>query len=208
MKNKVLISIVILLILVVGLCACTPTNNATVNVCATINEMAKMGYQTIKLSVYTTQNDVTLTSEFWASITDLNTMVTYSVESLNTFTTDDDGNYVVPSEMTSKKTGSATIKNGAIVESSGEDVNIPVEALSGLSLNFDDSYLSNENIYPDGTDNVLEAKVDNPAMFTNNWDFDGTDMMVQVRYGEKLETVIIDYLSANGATIKVIYKFA
>ena len=45
-------------------------------------------------------------------------------------------------------------------------------------------------------------------MFTNNWDFDGTDMMVQVRYGEKLETVIIDYLSANGATIKVIYKFA
>ncbi|MBO7156390.1 MAG: hypothetical protein J6V83_03190 [Clostridia bacterium] len=206
MKNRVIISVVILLLLTIGLVACTPAGGDK-SVCAQINEMVALDYQTIKLSVYTTQNGITLTSEFHASITDLNTMVSYSVETLNTFTTDQDGNYVAPSTMISKKTGSAIIKDGVIVETAGQAVNIPVESLQNISLNFSETVFSDINTYADGTDNVFEAKVTSPALFTNNWDFDGKDMRVQVRYGEKLNLVNISYVSAKEASVQVIYSF-
>ena len=54
---------------------------------------------------------------------------------------------------------------------------------------------------------AFKADVTNIKGFTGNDNFDGTNMSVLVRYNDKLSSMVIDYTSANGATVKVIYTF-
>ncbi|MBR2485532.1 MAG: hypothetical protein IKB54_04165, partial [Clostridia bacterium] len=104
------------------------------------------------------------------------------------------------------KTGTAVIKNGVIVEQNGDAVEIPVNSLEKISLSFKQDYFKNGKGYSDGT-LVFEGDVTNPKAFTGNQNFDGTDMHVTVRYNDKIESIVIDYTSANGAAVKIIYTF-
>ena len=76
-----------------------------------------------------------------------------------------------------------------------------------INLKFNEKYFTDVKTYAEGVSNVFEAKVSTPWAFLDNPDFHGKDMSVVVRYGEKLSSVMVDYTSQNGATVKVIYKF-
>ena len=158
------------------------------------------------MEVQTTMNGVTLVNSFTSNIGTNSTVVTYSIQELATFD-NTDGSYVVPDNMIVKKTGTAVIKNGVIVEQNGDAVEIPVTSLENISIQFKDSFFNMaQSTYEAGT-YVFKADVTNVKGFTGNDNFDGTNMSVMVRYNDKLSSLVIDYTSANGATVKVIYTF-
>lgn len=206
MKKKIIICALIVVIVAFMITACTPQQESD-DVYAKINEMAKMEYQIMRLEVQTTYEGVTLVDQFTSSKGVNNTIVSYQKERLATIEQDEDGNYIVPEEAIVRETGSAEIVNGKIVSSTGDTTNIPLESVQSLSILFKKNYFSSVKEYAEGTLNVFSANVVDLIGFTGDYTFSGKDMSVEVRYAEKLSQVMIDYTSANGATIKVIYKF-
>ena len=167
--------------------------------------MLKADYQGVNLEVQTTMNGVTLVNKFMSTIGANNTIVSYEIQELATIDqVCDEDIYVIPGSMIIKRTGSAVIKNGVIVEQNGDAVEIPVTSLEKISLSFKQDYFKNGKGYSDGT-LVFEGDVTNPKAFTGNQNFDATDMHVTVRYNDKIESIVIDYTSANGAAVKIIY---
>ena len=206
MKKKVIFTLITLLLIAFTLCGCN-LSLSNDDPCSQINECAKKEYTHTNLEVQTTYNGVTLTNKFNGVKGANSTVVSYSTEELATIEKGADGAYIVPSEMIVKKSGNATIRDGIIVEQNGDAVSIPVENIGQLSLEFDWASFSESKTYAEGTSNVFEAKVKNVTLFTGNPTFDGKDMSVVVRYNDKLEKVVIDYTSSNGAAVKVIYTF-
>lgn len=204
MKKKILVTIIIaILALTLTACGLIPKDGDTYD---ELNEMLKADYQSVNLEVQTTMNGVTLVNSFTSNIGANNTIVTYSVQELATFD-NTDGNYVVPDNMIVKKTGTAVIKNGVIVEQNGDAVEISVTSLENLTIKFKDSFFNMAQSTYEAGAYVFKADVTNIKGFTGNDSFDGTNMSIMVRYNDKLSSMVIDYTSANGATVKVIYTF-
>lgn len=204
MKKKILVTIIIaILALTLTACGLIPKDGDTYD---ELNEMLKADYQSVNLEVQTTMNGVTLVNSFTSNIGTNNTIVTYSVQELATFD-NADGSYVVPDNMIVKKTGTAVIKNGVIVEQNGDAVEISVTSLENLTIKFKDSFFNMAQSTYEAGAYVFKANVTNIKGFTGNDDFDGTNMSIMVRYNDKLSSMVIDYTSANGAAVKVIYTF-
>ena len=204
MKKKIFVTIIIaILALTLTACHLVPETDDTY---AELNKMVKLDYQSVNMEVQTTMNGVTLVNSFTSNIGTNSTVVTYSVQELATFDSTD-GSYVVPDNMIVKKTGTAVIKNGVIVEQNGDAVNIPVTSLENLTIQFKDSFFNMAQSTYEAGAYVFKADVTNVKGFTGNDSFDGTNMSVLVRYNEKLSSVVIDYTTSNGATVKVIYTF-
>ena len=207
MKKKIIFVAITLVISTILLTACNLLPGSS-DVYADLNEMVAMDYDNVALENQTTYNGVTLVDKYTATkSSNGNTMVTYSSERLATIEKDANGNYVVPKDMIVTKSGSAIIENGAIVDQSGDVIGLPITQLDKINLKFDEKYFTDVNTYADGAMNVFEAKVKTPWAFLDNPDFHGKDMSVMVRYGEKLNVVVVDYTSQNGATVKVTYSF-
>lgn len=204
MKKKILVTIVIaILALTLTACGLIPKDGDTYD---ELNEMLKADYQGVNLEVQTTMNGVTLVNSFTSNIGANNTIVSYEIQELATFD-NTDGNYVVPDNMIVKKTGTAVIKNGVIVEQNGDAVEISVTSLENLTIKFKDSFFNMAQSTYEAGAYVFKADVTNIKGFTGNDSFDGTNMSIMVRYNDKLSSMVIDYTSANGATVKVIYTF-
>ena len=207
MKKKIIFVAITLVISTILLTACNLLPGSS-DVYADLNEMVAMDYDNVALENQTTYNGVTLVDKYTATkSSNGNTMVTYSSERLATIEKDANGNYVVPEDMIVTKSGSVIIENGEIVDQSGDVIDLPITQLEKINLKFDKKYFTDVNTYADGNMNVFEAKVKTPWAFLDNPDFHGKDMSVMVRYGEKLNVVVVDYTSQNGATVKVTYSF-
>ena len=204
MKKKILVTIIIaILALTLTACHLVPETDDTY---AELNKMVKLDYQSVNMEVQTTMNGVTLVNSFTSNIGTNSTVVTYSIQELATFDSTD-GSYIIPGNMIVKKTGTAVIKNGVIVEQNGDAVNIPVTSLENLTIQFKDSFFNMAQSTYEAGAYAFKADVTNIKGFTGNDNFDGTNMSVLVRYNDKLSSMVIDYTSANGATVKVIYTF-
>ena len=204
MKKKILVTIIIaILALTLTACGLIPKDGDTYD---ELNEMLKADYQCVNMEVQTTMNGVTLVNSFTSNIGANNTIVTYSVQELATFD-NTDGSYVAPDNMIVKKTGTAVIKNGVIVEQNGDAVEISVTSLENLTIKFKDSFFNMAQSTYEAGAYVFKADVTNIKGFTGNDSFDGTNMSIMVRYNDKLSSMVIDYTSAHGATVKVIYTF-
>lgn len=204
-KNIFVIIVIIILALTLTACGLIPKDGDTYD---ELNELVKKTYQSVNLEVQTEMNGVKLVSTFTSNAGSNNTIVTYSIEELATFSQmDDSDNWVIPEEMILKKTGSAVIKNGVIVETSGDPANIPVDKLQSLTIEFDSDYFTNAMGTYEGGAQVFKADVTDVKAFTGNQNFDGTNMKVTVRYNDALESIVIDYTTTKGATIKIIYTF-
>ena len=204
MKKKIFVTIIIaILALTLTACHLVPETDDTY---AELNKMVKLDYQSVSMEVQTTMNGVTLVNSFTSNIGTNSTVVTYSIQELATFDSTD-GSYIIPGNMIVKKTGTAVIKNGVIVEQNGDAVNIPVTSLENLTIQFKDSFFNMAQSTYEAGAYVFKADVTNVKGFTGNVSFDGTNMSVLVRYNEKLSSVVIDYTTSNGATVKVIYTF-
>lgn len=210
MKKKIFLVALIFVVAIFVLTACdlTGSKNDEEDVYTKLNKMTEETYDKIDLGISTTYKNYTLNSKFFASVAQNGTMVTYSVERLATIEQDENGQYVMPEEQIATSKGSATIKNGKIVEIAGDKVDIPVESLDKISLKFSEEFFSSALDGIENGKNVFKATVTNPVSFTGNIDFDGKDMTVDIVYGEKkFEKVSINYTSKNGALVKVVYSF-
>ena len=223
MKKSIVLIISILAVVVLTFTAC----GVDADVCDELNAMIKMDYTLVKMDVSTTTEGVTLDSSFTSQSAVNGTTVVYSVEKLATIDKNENNQYVMPENMITKQTGHATVKDGKIIEQTGDSVDIPTN-LGSLSVKFKESYFSLVKNYLDGSNSVFEAKVESITGFTGNEYFDGKDMYVTVRYQKsitgnsnsagsdvnvnissttKLTSMIIDYVTNNGAIVKVIYSF-
>lgn len=205
--KKVIFILVIVALLTISLTACNLIPGKDADVYSTLNEMASKEYTNINLAVETSYQGVVLLNTYTIINSSNSTMVTYKTQSLATIETDKDGNFVVPEDMIVTKEGNAVIKGGQVVEQSGSPADVPVKSLSTLKLDFNEVYFNNPYGYTENEQQVFKADVTNAKAFTSNAEFDGKDMTVEVRYGEQLEKVTINYTSQNGATIKVTYTF-
>ena len=203
MKKSIVLVISILAVVVLTFTACGVDSD----VCDELNAMIKMDYTLVKMDVSTTTQGVTLDSSFTSQSAVNGTTVVYSVEKLASITTDSNGNYVMPSKMIETKSGSATVKNGKIITQLGDPIDIPISSLTAATLNFKSNYFASSKSSVEGTEKTLEATVSDIKGFTGNANFDGKNMTVQVKYNQKLSVITIDYLSNNGALVKVIYTF-
>ena len=209
MKKKVLIIFAILAMVTMVFAGCKDTNEEEKpsNVYDDLNAMSEMDYSNVNMNVETQYKGITLTSNYTISNGTNSTMVSYSTQKLATIEEDQDGNYVVPDEMIITKTGNATIKNGKVIEQSDASEEIPVKSLEQFKLKFKEVYFSNQKTMFEKDSYFFKAKVERPKVFTGNNEFDGKNMTVEVQYNEKLEVVKINYTSANGALVNVMYSF-
>ncbi|MBR3685660.1 MAG: hypothetical protein IKL86_05260 [Clostridia bacterium] len=205
--KKVLFILVIVALLTISLTACNLIPDKDADVYNTLNEMASKEYTNINLAVETSYQGVTLLNTYTIMNSSNSTMVTYKTQSLATIGTDEDGNFVVPEDMIVTKEGNAVIKGGQVVEQSGSPADVPVKSISTLKLDFNEAYFNNPYGYAENEQQIFVADVINAKAFTSNAEFDGKDMTVEVRYGEQLEKVTINYTSQKGALVKVTYTF-
>ncbi|MBQ9114887.1 MAG: hypothetical protein IJY07_03015 [Clostridia bacterium] len=205
--KKVLFILVIVALLIISLTACNLIPDKDADVYNTLNEMASKEYTNINLAVETSYQGVTLLNTYTIMNSSNSTMVTYKTQSLATIGTDEDGNFVVPEDMIVTKEGNAIIKGGQVVEQSGSPADVPVKSISTLKLDFNEAYFNNPYGYAENEQQIFVADVTNAKAFTSNAEFDGKDMTVEVRYGEQLEKVTINYTSQKGALVKVTYTF-
>ena len=205
--KKVLFILVIVALLIISLTACNLIPDKDADVYNTLNEMASKEYTNINLAVETSYQGVTLLNTYTIMNSSNSTMVTYKTQSLATIGTDEDGNFVVPEDLIVTKEGNAILKGGQVVEQSGSPADVPVKSISTLKLDFNEAYFNNPYGYAENEQQIFVADVTNAKAFTSNAEFDGKDMTVEVRYGEQLEKVTINYTSQKGALVKVTYTF-
>jgi hypothetical protein len=206
--KKSIIAIIIVAILALTLVACGEFTKDSKTIYDTLNDMVDMDYQRVNLEVQTTMSGVTLVNNFTSTKGTTSTVISYSVQELATFDIIPGGNeYEIPSEMIVKKTGTAIVQNGKIIEQNGDSVDISVVALQDLTINFKREYFNMAQETYEGGADVFKAEVINAKGFTGNANFNGTNMKITVRYGTALKSIIIDYVSDQGAQVKVIYNF-
>ncbi len=205
--KKILFLAVIIALVTVAFTACHLAPQDESSIYTELNDMANKSYSNVNLSVQTTKEGVTLNSTYTISNGSNNTMVTYSMERLAIIEQDQNGNFVMPDDMIVTKSGSAVIKDGQVVEQSGDAADVPIKSLSTITLNFNEDYFSMPHSYDENDTHVFKADVSDPKGFTANADFDGKNMSIEVLFKEQLESVKINYTSANGAEIKVTYSF-
>ncbi len=198
---------IIIIIAILALCSfvfvgCV-TTNGNENTYTTLNELCAFDYSIVNLSVETTYNGVTLTNTFNAIKRINETEVNYSIQKMATIDVDENGNYVIPDNTIVTESGTAKVVDGNVVEG---NANIPIPQLESILLQFKAEYFTNVNNYTEGNLNVFSATVSNVKGFTDNQDFDGTNMTVVAKYDYNLSELVLNYTTANGATVVVTYN--
>ena len=206
-KSTLIILVAIVLTLAVVATACNNLGgNDTYD---TLNKMLKDDFSIIKLEVETTYQDVTLTNKYTATTVNGKTSIRYTLQTLSEITKDEDGKYVIP-ELTTTKTGKADFVNGKLTTIDGDAEDIPIDAITSPSLKFDKRYfMSTIHSENDGVKTIIGTVIqDHIKDFTGNQNFDGKNMTFTVTYGEKLQSLVINYTMNSGASVKVTYTFS
>ena len=206
--KKTIFVILIVAILAISLTACGGVGGG--DVYGKLNEMIGYDYSTIKLEVATTMNGITLTNKYTGVSASNGTVVTYTVQTLAEVVDNEDGSFSMPSEMIVTDRGSATVNNGKITELNGKAENIPVNEITSPSLNFNKTYfVSTVHTDNDGVKTIIGTILnDRIKDFTGNQNFDGKDMTFEVVYGESINSIVLNYTTNAGATVKVTYTFS
>ena len=198
MKKISLICVILVLIVAVGCFAsCVNTSDKL----REINMALNSEYSKIELNVSTASDEVTLKSKFIITNVDGNTDISYEVECLNGFGTDNS----VPSEFISVIKGSAVIKDDAIISIDGGELSQSI--LLGVadydSMVFRTAYFGEIKAGSSG----ISALVRENKKFMQDDNFDGTDMTVDVRMsGSYIKSITINYV-LNDSNVSLDYNF-
>jgi len=196
---KKVIVIALLFVLCVSLCACVDTSNQTLY--DDFNQMAKVAYASYTVEVEQITDGETLSSSYKVQTENGISKIEYRYEVLNSVE-EVDGAFVVPDEYKSVKQGSVTVKNGEILERSGDALNVDVSKINGLGLNFAQAYFENESVQ----DNSFTAKVKNVNAFLGK-SVDCSNMTVAIAHnGSRFEKVTISY-TTNTSSTEIKYSF-
>ena len=207
--KKTIFVILIVAILATVLVACGEKNGSN-DIYKNLNSMMNEDYSVIKLEVETTDQGITLVNKYTATTANERTSIRYTIQTLAEIKQNPDGSYDVPDELIVTETGSATVVDGKITITNGNEENIPVDALQNINIKFDKSYfMSTIHSENDGVKTITGTVIqDHIKDFTGNQNFAGKNMTFTVTCGEKLQSLVINYTMNSGATVKVTYTFS
>lgn len=190
MKKSIFAAIVILVLCVALLCACNGKPNLN-----KLNDMVQANYSQMKLSVSTVFSDASLKNTFDVSRDGSNFTVKYHLEKFAQLDID-------KPVLSSKEVveGTAEVQEGAVVEVSG----VNLSKLITVNMRFQNDYFANLQL----TDSRFTADVTNPTAFFGVETFNGSNVKVEVNFGETLQTIQVNYLSANGGSVTISYEFS
>lgn len=197
-KRNLLILISVIIVLVLCLSACKD-NTETLR---KLNTMQREDYSKLSVEVTTVKDGLTLEGSYGFTVNGDKTDVTYAYDKLNGF--DVSGNAVTaPEQFKSRLTGTAVVKDGAVVEINGEAIDPQLlTQLQSASFTFRQSLFANVKT----TNYTFEADVVNPKEFIGDDNFGGTDVKVRIGFRKSLDKIELTY-KQNGASVSVTYKF-
>ena len=166
-----------------------------------LNKIINDNYDNITVTITTEQDGFTLTSTFSVKNTNGQSIVNYSVQNFLPI----DANAGVSGDGIETKVGTVILKDGKVVEQTGDPVDITFGDVTNINLHFSESNLA------DVTDEngIFSAKVTNPQRFMDSPSLTCSDMTVMFAYeGSANYTVVIRYLSEAGAAVTINYTFA
>lgn len=111
-----------------------------------------------------------------------------------------DPNSPPPTELKVTYRGSMVIRDGEIVNQSGDVLNVSVEEIRAGNLSFKAEYFTDVN----EIDGLVSATVINPEGFMGV--SGATGMTVQVSYNTRISSITIAYTTKNGNTVSIIYN--
>lgn len=188
MKKSIFATVVILVLCAALLCACSGKPNLK-----KLNDMAAESYSQTKLSVRTVFPDASLNSTFDISHSGTEFTVKFRLEKFAELAIDK------PTDLKEVVEGTAVVQEGAVSIVSGIELNKIVK----IGMDFQNDYFANLQL----TETRLSADVTNPTAFFGVSTFDGSNVKVNVGFGEVLQTLEVTYLSANGASVTLSYEF-
>lgn len=172
------------------------------NVYDRLTRLSQTEYPSLKLEVSVTNGGDTLKGVYDAISQGDSINVEYSYQVMNTIEKVD-GEYVVPSEKISTKTGIVKLKDGSVTEQIGDGIDISLKALTAGGLSFKQEYFTNIL----DTEGFFSAEVKSASSFLG-YLITATNMKVEAHYSsEALQTVGITYTDANSAAVTLNYSF-
>ena len=169
-----------------------------------LNKLVSEGYSSLTAEIITLKGYNILTDTYDIEKLSDGKRITYHLTRLATFD-EVDGELVIPDAYYIKYEGTVTVKDGVVTPSADAEGFNEADFISAdlPALSFKEEYFSN----PSFGDGEFSAAVKSPAEFFGR-SVSATDMRVEVKYtSSALETILISYVSSNGANISLAYTF-
>lgn len=191
MKRKILVLVSLVLVLTFVLCACV-----TEDTYSDINKLLNIQYSKVELTVSTTLNGETLTSTVTSTLNGDRTTIDYTLQQYATFGDN------IPDSFVEEKTGQLVVRNGEIISHNGDQAVLEIEQVTA-KFHFESSYFGSAQM----SGNKFAGIVSNPQGFFGDADFVGDGVKVTVVFDEVIKNLQVNYTSANGAQVKLVYTF-
>ncbi len=196
-KNfKLIIFALVMVCVMVSLVACTKDQPA--DIYETLNGLLDKEYNSMTVSIETTQSMGTLTNTYAVSKVDNGTKVEYTCQQFAEFGED----YTVPANRIESKTGYVVYSNGNVVESSGDAVSVtlPQAAVINIDLNKD-----NLTDVQQGEGTFTASVVDPSALLQGATGC--SDMTITVNYtNDGITSVVISYTTSSNMSVVATYN--
>lgn len=169
-----------------------------------IKDLLQIKYGVVTLTVKTTQNNLTLTDEYVVTYgTDFNE-VSYSVMKANKIIVND-GVITLPDKEYDILKGKVKVfKDGTVEKTEGDDVERDFSAISDVTLDFTKTNFCNATF----SETKYKGDVQNPTAFFGNDSLVASDCKIDATFNDSaISTIKIDYLNADGGTVKITYSF-
>ena len=170
-------------------------NNGGFNHYDEINKMFNMDYSQIAVTVTDTFDSSTkLVSEYTMTYSGSEITVEYNVERVTGISID------TGAVQTEKHTGTAVIRNGAVISDDGG----MIDTVPSANFKFKADYFT--NVVEVMIDIQLDADVKNPSAFMGT-QMTCTDMHVVANYFDSIRDMQITYTAESGNTVNISYVF-
>ena len=200
MKTKLVIAC-IFITLMCSLTSCLDMG-AEETIYGKLNSLADEEHSRITVTVVSDHPLGTLENEYRIEYSGASQMeVSYYEEEFSLFEKADD-DYILPTEAISYHQGSVSVKNGVIIEQQGEPPIADIKTIGAPKFSFEESFFSGV-VSSEGS---FSADIENVRGFFG-YPIAGTDFVLEVVYGEKLQTLVITYLSLEKYNVQIKYQF-
>ena len=198
------IKLVIIYIVITLMCLLTSCSDANTEdeIYGKLTSLADEEYSQITVTVATEHLLGTLKNEYQIEyISDSQMDVTYHEEEFSLFEKEN-GDYILPANGIRYRQGSISVKNGVLTEQHGATAIADVSQIGTPSFSFEESFFSNVS----ASEGSFSADIDDVKGFFGS-SIAGTDFTLEVVYGEKLQTLVIAYVSPKKSNTSIQYRF-
>lgn len=193
MKKKIFAGLAVVAAACCGLAGCSLTPDSTEDGYEFLNEMLKVSYSRIVLTVENDFGEDKLTSVYTMVYGEDAVTVSYSVERFAPLSS-----AVGPIET---KTGTIEIVGGEVTVTEGDDIGLSA-AVAALPFDFRAGYFENADL----AGNFFYADVKDSAGFLGT-QVACTEMKIQANFGEVFSSIAVKYATSSGEEVRAAYSF-